>query len=106
MMLRMGSSSFHSGDEWTSERSTNRGEKDPAGPSRRRRRVPIPAVIAREGRGSRQPADAARRYWKGDDNLASELGYRLAGGGSVPGRAAPTAPIGRRRPSMNRAPTK
>jgi glycogen operon protein len=23
--------------------------------------------------------DAARRYWKGDDNLASELGYRLTG---------------------------
>ena len=26
-----------------------------------------------------QYRDAARRYWKGDDNLASELGYRLTG---------------------------
>ena len=33
--------------------------------------------------------DAVRRYWKGDENLASEVGYRLTGlGRPLPGRAA------------------
>jgi len=39
--------------------------------------------------------DAIRRYWKGDDNLASEVGYRLAGSADLfqGGRRQPQASI-------------
>ena len=56
------------------------GEADRRAVGRRPRRLPGRATSRRRSREwNGKFRDALRRYWKGDENLASEVGYRLAG---------------------------